>query len=173
MSKLLYNVYEKSSSPRNPYSSRERQFKLRKLETALSFMKCLAYVKETCCTHEHKNEDLNLNTNRTKNSLKSSSQTRACSLRVQHLLTMLQAKCINNPTMLRRGFAVGLHVHSQPRFVFFFRFVERGLSHEQENRFSSEDKGKGKFPLRWSIFLETTKQLTDLSRNEVEGNSPP
>ena len=77
--------------------------------------------------------------------------------------------------MLRHGFAVALHVYSQPRFVFFSVscFVERGLSHEQENRFSSEDKGKGKFQLRWSIFPETTKQLTDLSRNDVEGNSSP
>ena len=52
-------------------------------------------------------------------------------------------------------------------------FVEQGLSHEQENRFSSEDKGKGKFPLRWRNYRELqSEQLTDLSRNEVEGNWP-
>ena len=90
-------------------------------------------MNETCCTHEHKHEDLNKN--RTKNSLNSScSKTRAAFS--AYLQCYTQAKCINNLTMFRHGFAVELHVNSQPRFVFVFRFVKQALSHEQENRFT-------------------------------------
>ena len=76
--------------------------------------------------------------------------------------------------LLRHGFAVGLHVHSQTRFVFFSVscFVEQGLSHEQENRFSSEDKGKGKFPLHWSIFpdqkLQNSSQICHVNMKSKE-----
>lgn len=90
------------------------------------------------CTYE------DLNTNRTKNSQKSS-----CSIRVQPSIPTykqcyIKAKCINKEShrvfdtdLLSNHTCTHFHIlQGQPRFAFVFCFVEQALSNEQEMRFS-------------------------------------
>jgi len=90
------------------------------------------------CTYE------DLNTNRTKNSQKSSRSIRVQPSIPTYKLCYIKAKCINKEShrvfdtdLLSNHTCTDYHIlQGQPRFAFVFCFVEQALSNEQEMRFS-------------------------------------
>ena len=135
MSKLLYNVYEKSSSPRNLFISREGQFKLQKLETAWWNV-----------WPKWKRHAVNMN-------MKTWTQTEPkiarnlivpfmCSLQCL-LPNNVTSKCINKESHLvwtqiccQTTCALSFASCKDSHNLHLFSAVEQVLSHEQEMRFS-------------------------------------